>query len=96
MKNSHLAIGIAGSIVAGAVLGILFAPDKGSNTRKKITQKSNGLKNSIKDSIDGLASSVEEKYDKITSKLGSADSDKMANAIENGKSKSIELKNEMK
>ena len=30
--------------LAGVVIGILFAPDKGSETRKKMTQKGKDLK----------------------------------------------------
>jgi gas vesicle protein len=38
---------------AGATLGILFAPDKGSNTRKKIAKTSDDL-------IDQLSEKIEE------------------------------------
>jgi gas vesicle protein len=37
---------------AGAVLGILFAPDKGTETRKKIKQKGEDLLDDIKRKID--------------------------------------------
>ena len=46
---SALLVGAA----AGAVLGVLFAPDKGSETRKKISKKTQDL-------IDQLSEKVEE------------------------------------
>ncbi len=77
MKNSHLAIGIAGSIVIGTIIGMLFAPDKGSNTRKKIIQKGNSLKNNLQNGMDNLASSIENDYEKRGSKIENAVEDKM-------------------
>lgn len=68
MKTSNLLLGIAGGLAAGAVLGVLFAPDKGSNTRKKIAKKSTDLKETAKESFDKFLNSVEEQYDKLLSK----------------------------
>ncbi|MEG1586391.1 MAG: YtxH domain-containing protein [Bacteroidales bacterium] len=36
MKNVGLLIAFAGGAVAGAVIGLMLAPDKGENTRNKV------------------------------------------------------------
>ncbi|MCS6906194.1 MAG: YtxH domain-containing protein, partial [Bacteroidia bacterium] len=36
-KNTRLLVAFLGGVAAGAVLGLLFAPDSGSNTRDKIS-----------------------------------------------------------
>lgn len=43
-----LAAFAAGALV-GAIAGVLFAPDKGSETRKKISEEGKKLANSMKD-----------------------------------------------
>jgi gas vesicle protein len=68
MKSNNLLLGIAGGLAAGLVLGVLFAPDKGSNTRKKNAKKSSDLKSNAKESFDNFLNSVEEKYEKLVSK----------------------------
>jgi len=46
--------------LAGVVVGILLAPDKGSETRKKITEKGKDLKNKFNDFVDGLHDKFED------------------------------------
>lgn len=56
MNNaSKVLITFIGGAVVGAALGILFAPDKGSNTRKRLAKSAADLK-------DELADTASEKY----------------------------------
>lgn len=54
--SSKLLIGFA----AGMVVGMLFAPDKGSETRRKISETGSDLKNKFNDFIDSLSASADE------------------------------------
>lgn len=50
MKNTNkimTALGVG--VAVGAVLGVLFAPRKGSETRRILAQKGNDLKENIRD-----------------------------------------------
>ncbi|WP_396153432.1 YtxH domain-containing protein [Flavobacterium sp.] len=68
MKSGNVVLGIVGGLAAGAILGVLFAPDKGSNTRKKIARKSGELKDNVKESFNEFLTSVEDQYHDLTSK----------------------------
>jgi gas vesicle protein len=67
MKSKNLILGVLGGLAAGAVLGILFAPDKGVNTRKKISKKTGELKDNVQDSLHDLMSNIEDNYKSLTS-----------------------------
>lgn len=52
MSLGKLAVGILGGVAAGAILGVLFAPEEGSKTRKKIAEKGNDLAGEIKRKLE--------------------------------------------
>ncbi|TDP01543.1 YtxH domain-containing protein [Flavobacterium sp. 245] len=58
MKASNTILGIVGAAAAGALLGVLFAPDKGSETRKKIKDKSKDYGDNLKTKFDGIVDTI--------------------------------------
>ena len=45
--KSKMVLGLLGAVTAGVVIGLLVAPDKGSEIRKKIKSKTNGWVNAL-------------------------------------------------
>ena len=52
MTTSKAVLGILAGIAAGAVIGVLLAPDKGDRLKKNITRKSQDLADAINEKID--------------------------------------------
>jgi gas vesicle protein len=50
--SGKILVAVAAGIAAGAVLGILFAPDKGSETRRKISEQGKKMADGIKVKIN--------------------------------------------
>ena len=66
MKNKSLLLGVLGGVAVGAVLGMLFAPDKGENTRKKISKKGQDLKDNLADVANKYVSKITETVESFT------------------------------
>ncbi len=65
MDSGKAALGVIAGIAAGALLGILFAPAKGSVTRRRILHKGEEYVDDLKEKFEDLLESVTEKYDDL-------------------------------
>ena len=65
MSSGKVFLGILAGAAAGALAGILFAPAKGSKTRKRIVRKGEDYVDSFKDALDELLDSVTDKFEKV-------------------------------
>ncbi|MEO8515371.1 MAG: YtxH domain-containing protein [Flavobacterium sp.] len=63
MESGKVLLGVLGGVAAGALLGVLFAPDRGSETRKKIKEKGKGYADNLKGKIDEIKHDVNGKYE---------------------------------
>ncbi len=64
---SKLLSGILVGAAAGAVLGILFAPEKGCDTRQKLRQGADDLVSNLKNKVGSLKQTVTDRFEEATS-----------------------------
>lgn len=68
MKAGKILLGVLSGAAAGAAVGMLFAPKKGSETRRTIADKSNEYVNGSKNKFNGFVGDVSHKFDSVKSK----------------------------
>ena len=88
MSSQKVLLGLLAGVATGTLLGILFAPDKGSKTRKRIFDKG-------EDYVDDLKYHFYEFMDSMKGK-DKAVKEEGKDLIDKGKSKYDEAKKEVK
>ena len=77
MKNaSKILIAVGAGLAVGAILGVLYAPDKGSETRNKIAKSGKKLRDKfgrkIKHGKDQMKEQIKEVVEKVNGKVEEA------------------------
>lgn len=88
MSSSKVITGILIGAAAGAILGILFAPEKGTETRDMLTKKGTDLKDSLKAKINDLVDGITDHFENAKYEA--------ENIVEEGKEKYAAVKTKAK
>ncbi|MCD0490127.1 YtxH domain-containing protein [Pedobacter sp. MC2016-14] len=73
--SSKAVVALLAGLAVGAVLGVLFAPKSGEETRSLITDKATDLKDSLKDKYQNTKDQVLAKTDELVDQVKSKASD---------------------
>ena len=63
--RGRMVLGILAGLAAGTLIGILFAPDKGSATRQKIVHKGEDYIDSLKSRINSILNDSGKRNTKV-------------------------------
>ena len=65
MSSGKVLLGVLAGMAVGAALGVLFAPDKGWNTRKRISKKGEDFTDDLGDKFEEFLDSISVKMDEV-------------------------------
>ncbi len=91
MSSGKVLLGILAGAAAGALAGILFAPQKGKVTRMKISRSSGAFADEVKEKFDGLLEDISEKFEKVKSEVTDFTEKKMGKSVETKDGKTVQI-----
>ena len=65
MSSGKVILSLLAGVAAGALLGILFAPEKGSVTRKKMSKKAEEFGDGLKEKFNEFVDDISEKFGEV-------------------------------
>lgn len=65
MSTGKVIIGVVAGLATGALLGILFAPDKGVKTRKRILREGEMISDDMTDKFMDFVDSITDKFNDV-------------------------------
>ena len=65
MSSGKVLLGLLAGVAAGALIGVLLAPDKGTVTRKKIIKKGDEYADALKEKFNEYMDTISEKIDDV-------------------------------
>ncbi len=62
-SGSKVLLGVLAGAAAGAILGVLFAPEAGTETRRRLSEGGRDVANNLKSRFSDLVDNIAEKYE---------------------------------
>ena len=93
MKTGKMLVGLLSGAAIGAAIGLLFAPKKGADTRKKITETGDNYLQDAKSKFNEFADNLNHKVEAVKAKTKASLSDsKIGQKYNEGKSDIHDMK----
>lgn len=87
MSLGKVLIGVMAGVAVGTAIGVLYAPDKGSSTRQKISKKGNKYAEDLGNKFNEFVESVNKKIETVNNEV--------MRMTQNGKAKLEEAGNDL-
>jgi gas vesicle protein len=82
-SGSKVLLGVLAGAATGAILGVLFAPEAGTETRRRLGEGSRDVANNLKDKFSEFVDGIAEKYENAK--------ESASNLVDQGRQKASDL-----